>query len=297
MLSSEMNHFLTYCKVSGFSDKSIETLTLRLKDFYEYLKSVFVFKPEDISYHHLKEFTTLRGKTSVHVKKAKVWTLHQFFHFLQLNGRVSENIALQIPYPKIEKTVPKFLTIEEFNRLLEYFYLNAQDEAGLRNLIIMMMLGMMGLRLSSVIALNTDDIDLHSGVIWVLEKGQQERSLIIPKVLCLILDQYLSYRTTIFEPLFLSARNKRISEYAIRKIFRETSGELGIDKHLHAHLFRHTAATHLNKVAGTTITQHVLGHNCRNNTYNYTHLNPDRYAVYMTRHPYMKKEDQHGSIN
>jgi integrase/recombinase XerC len=118
MLSSEMNHFLAYCKVSGFSDKSIETLALRLKDFYEYLMSVFVFKPEDISYHHLKEFITLYGKTSVHVKKAKVWTLHQFFHFLQLNGRISENIALQIPYPKIEKTVPKFLTIQEFNRLL-----------------------------------------------------------------------------------------------------------------------------------------------------------------------------------
>lgn len=79
-------------------------------------------------------------------------------------------------------------------------------------------------------------------------------------------------------------------EPAIRKILRECAQDLGIDKTIHAHLFRHTAATHLNKVAGTGITQHVLGHAWRKNTYKYTHLNPDIYAVYLSRHPYMKKE-------
>ena len=62
--------------------------------------------------------------------------------------------------------------------------------------------------------------------------------------------------------------------------------ELGIDKHLHAHLFRHTAGTHLNKVAGPEITQYVLGHARMANTEVYTHLNPDLYAEYMNRHPY-----------
>jgi integrase/recombinase XerC len=88
--------------------------------------------------------------------------------------------------------------------------------------------------------------------------------------------------------LFLSKRNKRIHERTLRDIFRSAVDQLGIDKHLHAHLFRHTAATHLNKVAGVEITQFVLGHTRRSNTVKYVHLNPDEYALYMRKHPFMK---------
>ena len=66
--------------------------------------------------------------------------------------------------------------------------------------------------------------------------------------------------------------------------------QLGIDKKLHARLFRHTAATHLNKVADIAITQQVLGHSHRANTLKYAHLNPDQYAAYMKKHPFMRKE-------
>ena len=86
---------------------------------------------------------------------------------------------------------------------------------------------------------------------------------------------------------FHGKRNKRISERTLQDIFQSAAAQLGIDKHLHAHLFRHTAATHLNRVAGIDITQYVLGHTQRENTLKYTHLNPDEYAVYMRKHPFM----------
>ena len=73
----------------------------------------------------------------------------------------------------------------------------------------------------------------------------------------------------------------------LQDIFQEAARDIGISKHLHAHIFRHTAATNLNKVGGIDITQNVLGHTLRQNTYKYTHLNPDVYAVYMKKHPYM----------
>ena len=290
MLSSEMSHFIAYCKVSDFSEKSIETLTLRLKDLDRFMALREVYRVEDLSYIHLKEFVTRFGNNSVHVKKAKIWTLHQFFHFLHLNGRIRDNIALQIPYPKMEKTVPSFLTIDEFNRMLDYFYIGATDENGLRNLSIIMILGLTGLRVASVVGLNLEDVDLRSGVMWVNEKGGRKRPLIIPGILCRTLGRFMGLRNAHHGPLFLSKRRQRISEQAIRKILRESAHDLGIDKTIHAHLFRHTAATHLNKVAGTDITQHVLGHAWRKNTYKYTHLNPDIYAVYMSWHPYMAKE-------
>lgn len=292
MLSSEMNHFLTYCKVSGFSEKSIETLTLRLRDLARYVATTGLDGPSDLTYAHLKEFVTRIGKNSVHVRKSKIWTLHQFYHFLHLNGRITENPAREIPYPKMEKNVPSFLTIEEFNRMLGYFYARAADESGLRNLAIIMILGLTGLRLASAIALTIDALDLRSGVMWVNEKGGRQRALILPRILCRTLNRLICSRDDHHGPLFLSRRGKRISEAAIRKILRESAHDLGIDKTIHAHLFRHTAATHLNKVAGTDITQHVLGHTWRKNTYKYTHLNPDIHAAYMSRHPYMTREDQ-----
>ena len=74
----------------------------------------------------------------------------------------------------------------------------------------------------------------------------------------------------------------------MQDIFRSAADQNGIDKIIHARLLRHTAATHLNTVGGTDITQHVLGHRRRANTLKYAHLNPDKYAAYMRKHPFMK---------
>jgi len=287
MLEAEMKHFLKYCKVSDFSKKSIESLTTRLNEFKEYLETTTITSVKDILYQHLREYVAEFKTPSVHIKKGRVWTLHQFFHFLTLNGWVSENIALDIPYPKIEKTIPHLLTIDEYNRILQYFFKKAIDFVGLRNLVIIMMLGLLGLRLGSILSLNIEDIDLEIGLLRVTDKGGKERTLIMPRALCIVISQYLKLHDKARGPLFLSKRRKRISLRTLQIIFKQSADELGIEKHLHAHLFRHTAATHLNRVAGPVITQHVLGHMWRKNTDKYTHLNPEQYALYMKRHPFM----------
>jgi len=287
MLEMEMKHFLSYCRISEFAKKSIEALTIRLNEFKEYLETDPIRSSKEISYRHLREYVAEFKDPSIHIKKGRVWTLHQFFHFLTLNGWVSENIALDIPYPKIEKTVPHFLTIDEYNRILQCFLKKAIDFFGLRNLVIIMMLGLLGLRLGSILSLNIEDIDLETGLIWFADKGRKERTLVLPEILCIIFSEYLQLHEKRLGPLFLSKRKKRISPRTLQNIFKQAADELGIEKHLHAHLFRHTAATHLNRVAGPVITQHVLGHSYRKNTEKYTHLNPDQYALYMKRHPFM----------
>ncbi|CCK78375.1 tyrosine-type recombinase/integrase [Desulfobacula toluolica] len=218
MLEIKIEHFLDYCKVSNFATRSIQSLRVRLNEFNRFIKKTSVDSVKGISYRHLKVFITQCHNPSIHTQKARIWSLRQFFHFLKLNGWVKTNTASDFPYPKIEKTIPHFLTIEEYNRILSFFYRRASDAIGFRNLVMIMMLGLLGLRLSSVLSLNGDDID----------------------------------------------------------------------KHLHAHLFRHTAATHLNKVSDPEITRHVLGHVRSSSTRKYTHLNPDQYATYMQIHPYME---------
>ena len=198
-----------------------------------------------------------------------------------------ENIALKLPYPKIEKTEPWFLTIDEYKQLILYFGKNANTLMGLRNLLIILLLGTLGLRTSTLIGINIENINITYGLVWIREKGNRERNLVLPKCLCEIIQRYLTLSGLKTGPLLLSKQKKRISQRTLQDIFKTATLQTGIDKKLHARLFRHTTATHLNQVAGTDITQHVLGHERRTNTQKYAHLNPDQYAVYMKKHPYM----------
>jgi len=134
---------------------------------------------------------------------------------------VGENIALDLPYPKIEKTLPKYLTIDEYNRILRYFYENAINSIGLRNFVLTMIFGILGLRLDSVISLNVDDIDLETRLICFTDKGKKERMLIVPRILCIVLSQYLELHDKKQGPLFLSIRNKRVSQRTLQDIFRQ----------------------------------------------------------------------------
>jgi len=290
MLHHHISPFLDYCRLADFSVRSIQALAIRLNEFETYLTSQKIRSVKKITYLRLIDFVADYKAPSIHVRKSRVWTLRQFYHFLTLHRYVSQNIALKLPYPKIEKTVPQFLTIDEYNRLIRYFSRKAQDILELRNLIIIMLLGVLGLRTSTLIAINIEDIDLTCGLIWIREKGRRQRNLILPHSLCKIIHKYLQLLRRKKGPFLISKRKKRISQRTLQDIFRTAADQNGIDKKLHARLFRHTAATHLNQVAGIEITQHVLGHSRRANTLKYAHLNPDKYAVYMRKHPFMQAD-------
>ena len=285
--NNNITNFLQYCKTCGFKKRSLEALSIRLNQFNNFVQTLSIKSINEITYEHLLKFVTEYEHCSQSIKKQRVWALHQFYHFLNLNKIIDKNIALNIPYPKIEKKVPQYLTISEFNRILDYFTLNSNSLIGIRNLILVMMLGYLGLRTSAIISLNIEDVNLKANTIWVLEKGGRKKMMFIPKIMGKYLSKYIIMLSVKKGPLFLSKRKKRMSDRTLQNLFRQSADKFGINKKLHPHLFRHTAATHLNQVAGVTITQYVLGHARRKNTQQYTHLNPDIYAAHMKKHPYM----------
>ena len=290
MLHRYCSRFLAYCELADFSARSIQALTIRLNELANFLKIQRIRSVKKVRYQHLIEFAADYNAPSIHVTKSRVWALRQFYHFLTLHQIIPENIATGIPYPKIEKTVPQFLTQEEYKLLIRHFTTRADSLMGQRDLIIIMLLGTLGLRTSTLIALDIEDINLTCGLVWIREKGKRQRNMVLPHSLCKIIRNYLQLRRRKRGPLLISKRKKRISPRTLQDIFRTAADQLGIEKKLHARLFRHTAATHLNKVAGIDITQQVLGHSRRANTLKYAHLNPDQYAVYMKKHPFMNKE-------
>ena len=146
MLHGHINPFLDYCRLADFSIRSIQALSSRLNEFENFLKTQSIRSIKRVGYRHLIDFAASFNAPSIHVIKSRVCSLRHFYHFLTLHQIVPENIATGLLYPKIEKTVPQFLTIEEYTRLLGHFTDRADSPMGLRNLIIIMVLGSLGLR-------------------------------------------------------------------------------------------------------------------------------------------------------
>ena len=178
MLHRIISQFLEYYQLADLSARSIQALTIRLNELANFLKTQRIQSVKKITYLHLVDFVADYKNPSIHVRKSRVWTLRQFFHFLTLHQHVPKNIALKLPYPKIEKTVPQFLTIHEFKLLIRFFSKQADSPIGLRNLVIILVLGTLGLRTSTLTALNIEDIDLACGLLWVREKGRRKRSMV-----------------------------------------------------------------------------------------------------------------------
>jgi len=92
-----------------------------------------------------------------------------------------------------------------------------------------------------LIALNVEDIDLNYSLVWLREKGRQQRNMVLPHSLCKIIHKYLQLQRHKKGSFLLSNRNKRISPRILQDIFCTAANQLAIDKKLHARLFRHTA--------------------------------------------------------
>jgi integrase/recombinase XerC len=160
MLTQLIADFIDYTKDVNFKERSRDAIKSRLKQLAAYCESQNIQNANDITFQHLLQFIAEFGHDSVHVKKSKIWALHQFFHFLTLKKVIPKNIALTLPYPKVGKKEPMFLTIDEFNLILKHVAQKADKHAGLRNLIIIMLMGFLGLRVTSVTLLDIDDVDI-----------------------------------------------------------------------------------------------------------------------------------------
>jgi len=125
--------------LADFSARSIQALTIRLNKLANFLKIQRIRSIKRVRCRHLIDFTADYNAPSIHVTKSRVWTPRQFYHFLTLHRIIPENIATGIPYPKIEKTVPQFLTQEEYKLLICHFSEQPDSSMGLRNLIITML--------------------------------------------------------------------------------------------------------------------------------------------------------------
>jgi len=219
----------------------------------------------------------------------KIATLRSFYKFLARQGDVQANPVKLIRTPRQEKRLPKFLAPGEVERLLAAAAGN--DFLSLRDTAMLEVLYSTGIRVSELVGLNLEDIDLIGEVIRVRGKGKRERLSPLGSFAVRAMNQYLAGRAGM--PLrdpkaaFLNRHGHRLDARSVRRKLAKYLAAAGLDTHVSPHTLRHSFATHmLERGADLRAVQELLGHRSLSTTQIYTHVTASRLKeVYEAAHP------------
>lgn len=213
------------------------------------------------------------------------------FKFLVTEEYIGLNPTTDLETPKIKRKLPKVLTIEEVDKLMEQP--NVLLALGLRDRAMLELMYGTGIRVSELLSLQLEDINIMAGFLRCLGKGRKERIVPVNQTSILWIERYLAKsrsllaRGTSDRILFLNAHGKKMSRQGFFKILANYGDKSGIAKDLTPHTLRHSFATHLlENGADLRAVQEMLGHSDISTTQIYTHLTKSRLReVYHQCHP------------
>ena len=223
----------------------------------------------------------------------KLATLRSFYKFLIRRGMLSVNPLSTIRTPKQEKRLPKCLDLEQVQKLLDApgdgDLLSARDKAMLE------VLYSSGIRVSELVELEMQDLDLQEGVLRVKGKGRKDRLTPIGSQAIKALQRYFELRaqdnrsqqSTNGQRVFLNKHGEPLSTRSVRRKLDKYLVQAGLDPGISPHTLRHSFATHLlNNGADLRSVQELLGHQSLSTTQIYTHLTTSRMKeAYDAAHP------------
>ncbi|MCH8025512.1 MAG: tyrosine recombinase [Chloroflexi bacterium] len=206
----------------------------------------------------------------------RVSALRTFFRYLRSEDVLDSDPMLGVRGPRRERRLPNFLTQEQIDTLIASA--DAETPQGLRNRAILELLYASGLRVSEVVGVDVDALDLDDRTVRVLGKGDKERLVVIGRPAVRAIQRYLDdARPRLTRrpetALFLNRDGGRLSQRAVQLIVRKCALAAGIERSVHPHLLRHTFATHLLEGgAELRVVQTLLGHADVNTTQIYMHV-------------------------
>lgn len=272
-----LQDFLSY--ISSEKGLAKNTIDAYRRDISRFL-TVTNGELTSINEEHILDFLrTLSSEKYATASIARAFiALKVFFRFLKREEVICHNPILHLETPKLWQLIPEVLTSLEIERLL-----NAPDlttESGCRDKAILELLYSSGLRVSELCGLNLYSID-NNGV-RVKGKGGKERMVPVGKKALLAIDDYLNrFRDYAGddrnEVLFIGARGRTISRFAIWNRIKVYGAAVGIKKNISPHTLRHSFATHLlDHGADLRVIQEMLGHASISSTDRYTHISTNK---------------------
>lgn len=267
------------------------------RDLLKYLD--YMTKNEEIEYldHvnriqilHFLQYLKDTGSSAKTIARhiASIRSFHQYLLRVRITN---EDPTVQIETPKMERSLPKVLSLSEVESLLDAP--NTNSPLGLRDKAILEMLYATGIRVSELTSLNIEDVHLEMGFIRCIGKGSKERIVPLGKVAKEAISNYIDrgrpelFKNDISEALFLNHRGKRLTRQGFWKNLRQIASSADIKKELTPHTLRHSFATHLlENGADLRAVQEMLGHADISTTQVYTRVTKSRLKdVYNTYHP------------
>lgn len=244
--------------------------TITLSDLYEFLSFVNRYK-----------------KNAAPARARKVASLRSFFHYVTSKaGILKENPAADLETPKLKKTQPRYLTLEESRKLVGVVSQTMNE----RDICIITLFLNCGVRLSELVNINISDI--HGDSIRILGKGNKERFIYLNAPCTTALQNYLRARPVDGvidrDALFISKQKRRISTKMVGVIVKKYIEQSGLDPTKYSpHKLRHTAATLMHRYGhvDVRILQEILGHQNLSTTQIYTHLENEQIRDAMKHNP------------
>ena len=216
-------------------------------------------------------------------------TLRRFYRYMVREGRLTEDPSARIDAPKLGRSLPKSLTETEVESLL--VVPNSDAPLGMRDRAMLEVLYASGLRVSELVGLTLDQVNLRQGVVRVVGKGSKERLVPLGEEAVAWLDRYLAearhelVQGRLNDALFPTRRGAAMTRQAFWQLIKRYAKQAGINKPLSPHTLRHAFATHLlNHGADLRVVQLLLGHSDLSTTQIYTHVARERLKDLHARH-------------
>ena len=312
-----LNDFLDYMiTIQNKSPNTVKEYNYDLATFLKFIKMHFKLTNEDnlenIVYnditidtiskvklddlHAFLAYLTSNFQSKAATRSRKVSSLRMFFNYLCLKNIITINPTQNLETPKLDRRLPKYLTLEQSKKLLDVSY-NEDNRNNERDHAITTLFLNCGMRLSELVGINIKDINFEECQMNVIGKGNKERAIYLNKACIKAINEYLAVRPkegikkdskNSDKALFLSERRQRISKRTVQEIIYKELRLAGIDTDKYSvHKLRHTAATLMYQYGGVDIRalQELLGHESISTTEIYTHVSNDQVRIAVEKNP------------
>ncbi len=293
------NKYIDYLEAErNASPYTVRNYTTDLLSFFQFLRTKEIGSLKEVDRHVLRDYLSQlmeQGFAKASIAR-KLSAIRSFYRYL-LREEIISASPIMTTSPKLDKRLPSFLTIDEIERLLEAPDLSTPQ--GQRDRALIELLYASGLRVSELVNLNLEQVNLDSREIRVWGKGSKERMVLMGEPAAKALSAYLEQGrpkllgNKMSSALFLNRYGGRLPERRVQRILEKYANIAGIDKGVHPHMLRHTFATHLlDGGADLRVVQELLGHANLSSTQIYTHVTKSQARkVYLSAHPMAQKRD------
>ncbi len=285
--------FINYLQIDKkYSENTIASYAADLKDYQNFMmnllkKDIYHIERKDIKLYlkYLKD-----QKKSPKSISRRISCIRGFYKFLLIEKIIANNPMSTIELPKTKKALPKVLTIEEVDKLLD---ITLKDAYSYRNKAMLELMYATGLRVSELVNLKIHDIDFVNETVRTMGKGNKERIIPIGEIAIHYLKLYLEiYRSQLLkkdytDDLFLNNHGKCMTRQGFFKILKKLAKEKDIKTSFSPHTLRHSFATHLlENGADLRSIQELLGHSSISTTGIYTHVSNEELKENYKYHPH-----------